>query len=193
MLPRLGELVWTRHAESTWNALGRWQGQSDPGLTPTGLEQAAALAVQLAADPPARVVTSDLRRAAQTARIVAEHLGLEAERDARLRERNLGVWTGLQHHQVAARWPDELEAVRARDLHLRPPGGESLLEVRVRVADWLREHQTSLRGRCTVVVTHGGLLRALFPERFANTQTRVSSVDELCHTVAVDATRRRPA
>ena len=150
MLPRLGELVWTRHAESTWNALGRWQGQSDPGLTDTGRAQAAALADRLvggAAERPVRVVTSDLRRAAETARIVAERLGLEAEPEPRLRERALGVWTGLQHHQVAARWPEELAAIRARDLHLKPPGGESLHEVRERIADWLREQQPALRGR----------------------------------------------
>lgn len=193
MLPRLGDLVWTRHAESTWNVIGRWQGQSDPALTETGHGQARRLAAALAQAPPARVITSDLRRAAETAKAVGEHLGLPVEHEPRLRERALGAWTGLQLHQVAARWPDELAALRARDLTLRPPGGESLLDVRERVADWALEHGSSLRGSRTVVITHGGLLRALFPERFGNTQTRESTVDELWKTLGADASGREPA
>ncbi len=194
MLPRLSNLVWTRHAESTWNVLGRWQGQSDPALSAAGRQQAVRLADALAGpDAPERVIASDLRRAAETARAVAGRMGLALELEPRLRERALGAWTGLQRHQVAARWPDELRAVQARDLTLRPPGGESLLDVRARVADWLDEHGPALAGCRAVIVTHGGLLRALFAERFANTERRVSSVEELWHTLGVSGLRRKPA
>jgi broad specificity phosphatase PhoE len=173
--------------------LGRWQGQSDPALSPAGRIQAERLAETLRAAAPTRVIASDLRRAAETARIVGGRMGLPVELEPRLRERALGAWTGLQHHQVAARWPEELKALQARNLRLRPPGGESLLEVRERLADWLHERELSLRATPTLVVTHGGLLRALFPERFANTETRVSSVEELWQTLGVQRPRRKPA
>jgi probable phosphoglycerate mutase len=94
------DLLVVRHAESTWNAEHRWAGQRDPGLSAKGRRDAAELARRLAAlDPPS---TSDLRRARQTAQLVApaleHHLGVAPDSAAELR----GVW--LQGPQGTLGW-----------------------------------------------------------------------------------------
>ncbi|RIL05071.1 MAG: histidine phosphatase family protein, partial [Proteobacteria bacterium] len=77
--------VWLiRHAESEWNALGRWQGQADPALSLRGREQARALADALAKEDFETLVASDLRRARETAEAIARAAGLALRCDARL-------------------------------------------------------------------------------------------------------------
>lgn len=155
--------VWLiRHAESVWNALGRWQGQADPGLSARGREQAAALARRLAGAGLEAVVTSDLRRARETAALLADALGLPVEIDARLRERDLGSWSGLTTPEIAGRWPEAFARVQARDPDVRPGGGESLAEVAARARAFLRGLAARPPAR-VALVTHGGLIRTLRP------------------------------
>lgn len=175
-----------RHAESRWNAEGRWQGQSDPSLTERGRRQARELAETLRPAPPQRIVSSDLRRARETAEILGEALGLGVHCDERLRERALGAWSGLFGYQVAARWPAELAALRSGDVNLRPPGGESLAEVRQRVADFLRTWRAELLETPTALVTHGGVVRSLFPDtRLANAAVQDADFASLWHTLGL--------
>src|SRR5262245_22807085 len=81
-----------RHAESSYNAEGRIQGQSDPPLSPDGEKQAAALADFLARSAFDAIYTSPLRRSAETARPVAEKLRLEMITDRRLMELDVGIF-----------------------------------------------------------------------------------------------------
>src|SRR5690606_25454710 len=105
--PAAREIWLIRHAESAWNAMGLWQGHADPGLSARGIAQAEALARELAGSGIEAIVASDLRRARETARILGAALGLEPAIDARLRERDLGTWSGLTTPQIAGRWPEE--------------------------------------------------------------------------------------
>jgi probable phosphoglycerate mutase len=159
------ELWLIRHAESAWNAMGLWQGQADPGLSARGVAQAERLAGWLAEQGIEAIATSDLRRARETARIVAEGLGLEPSHDARLRERDLGAWSGLTTPQIAGRWPEELARLRARDVDFRPGGGESIRQVKFRAAAFFRELALRPGPARWAIVTHGGLIRALRPDR----------------------------
>ena len=86
-------LPW-RHGETEWNAAGRVQGQLDPELSDVGRAQAAVAAPRLAEQRPDAIVASDLRRAADTAAVLAALTGLEVTLDARLRERFHGEWQG---------------------------------------------------------------------------------------------------
>ena len=52
--------------------------------------------------------------------------------DARLRERDLGYWSGLTSVEIVARWPADLARLRARDPELQPGGGESLRALHAR-------------------------------------------------------------
>src|SRR5579875_3211429 len=117
------DLVVVRHAQSTWNAEGRWQGWADPPLSALGRDQAVRAAAGLRAHPPVRVVASDLRRAAETGGIIAAALGRPCALDADLREYDAGEWSGLRRSEISARWPDDLAAWDAGALD-RTPGGE---------------------------------------------------------------------
>jgi probable phosphoglycerate mutase len=152
-----------RHAESTWNAAGRWQGHGDPPLSRRGRAQAIALARQLAGEGIEVLITSDLSRSVETATILAAHWGLEPQRDARLREIDIGAWTGLTRAQIAAREADLLARFEAEDLVARPGGGETRLEIRARVRAAAAELVAAHRGRRLALVTHLGVIRALVP------------------------------
>ena len=103
-------LVLIRHAESTWNASGRWQGQSDVPLSPRGQLQVRALASRLWELEADRLICSDLQRAQHTAMAIGD-----PEPDPRFREIDVGEWAGLKRSEVAERFAEQ---VRARDLDL---------------------------------------------------------------------------
>lgn len=145
-------VVLTRHARSTWNESGRWQGQRDPPLSPHGRATADAARATVPPEVVA-VVSSDLRRAAETAARLAPHLPSRAE--PLLRERRAGPWEGLTHAEIDARWPE----ARAQGRH--PDGWEDddvlagrLLAALARIA---AEHP----GATVLAVSHGGAIAAL--------------------------------
>jgi probable phosphoglycerate mutase len=152
-----------RHAESVWNASGRWQGQGDPPLSADGSRQAEALARELAGREIEVLYASDLARAAETAAILAARLELVPRLEARLRERDLGQWTGLTGDEIEARAPGDLARVRALDPDVRPGGGESSREVGARARAAVEEIAKLHAGRRVAVVTHLGVIRALLP------------------------------
>lgn len=151
------DLLLLRHGESEWNALGRWQGQADPPLSDLGRRQARQAAAVLPC--PGRVVSSDLQRAAGTADIIASHHGLEvAGRPTALRERHAGPWQGRTHDEIEAGWPGMLASGS------RPAGFEGDDDILSRVVpalEALAEPSGPDASAVIVVVTHGGVLRAL--------------------------------
>ena len=158
-------LLCIRHAQSTWNALGRWQGQADPPLSEAGRLEAHALAERLRGEaaPFRGLVTSDLARAHATAAVLGEALGLEPEPWAALREIEIGCWSGRVSEEIERAWPEDWARFRAGDPELRLGGGESRRALRVRVADAVRALERRFGAREIVVVTHLGWLRALRP------------------------------
>jgi probable phosphoglycerate mutase len=150
-------IVW-RHGNTDWNAAGRVQGQTDVPLNDLGREQAAAAAPLLAALRPDALVTSDLRRAADTAAALAALTGLPVNSDARLRERHFGSWQGLALTEVAQRHPDEYARWRAGD---PDPGAgvETLDDLGKRLGAALRDAADAAPGGTVVVATHGGAAR----------------------------------
>lgn len=158
-----GSILLVRHAESTWNAEGRWQGWGDPPLSDRGRAQAEALARRLEGTAPEAIVSSDLARAAETARALGAVLGVALRFDPRLRERDLGRWSGLTEDEIVARYGDELARFRTRDPELRPGGGESRIAFAARVAPALGE--LGRAGSRLIVVTHLGVVRLVAPER----------------------------
>jgi glucosyl-3-phosphoglycerate phosphatase len=97
----MARLFLIRHGESEWNAERRLQGHADPPLSVRGREQVRQLAGMLKGRPMARVITSDLTRARQT----AELLGYRAEPDAGWREIQVGIWTGRNIDEGSCRVP----------------------------------------------------------------------------------------
>jgi broad specificity phosphatase PhoE len=153
-------LVLLRHGRTAHNADGRIQGQLDVPLDELGVAQAEALGTVFASSPPAVVVSSDLLRAAATARAVCEHVGLPLRVDARLRETHFGEWQGLTGEEVAARWPSEYALWRRGDDC--PIGGEAAVDVGARAAAVVAEVLPSVPLEASLLlVTHGGTARAL--------------------------------
>lgn len=146
-----------RHARSTWNAQGRWQGQADPPLDEIGLKQALALAKHLRNEPLLAVYSSPLHRARQTAEVVAAEHGLHAVLDDRLKERNVGQWSGLTEVQVREQFPDHFKV----GWWLQgPPGGESQVDLNARTVAVFAEVLAAHPEGSVAVVSHGGSLNA---------------------------------
>jgi broad specificity phosphatase PhoE len=163
------EIVLVRHAETVWNAEGRWQGQTDVPLSEKGRGEVSAAAARLAGQRFDRIVSSDLCRAYDTASGIAGALVSPPaiERDAALREMNLGRWCGLLHTEVEAKFPGELAALQAGTFEegtTRRIGvdGETLIELGVRVAAALdRVISAAKETDRVLMVTHGGVIRAV--------------------------------
>ena len=121
-------IVLWRHGQTAWNMEGRLQGQTDVPLDEVGREQAQTMARLLAALEPSVIVSSDLSRAMDTARALADLVKLDVVLDEGLRETFVGTWQGLTDAEIRDRFPDEYAAWRA-DHHHRRGGGEIESEV----------------------------------------------------------------
>ncbi|MCW2556384.1 MAG: fructose-2,6-bisphosphatase [Mycobacterium sp.] len=164
---RVRRLVLLRHGQTEYNAGSRMQGQLDTDLSDLGRMQAVAAAEVLAKRQPLLIVSSDLRRALDTALALGEPSGLPVSVDTRLRETHLGDWQGMTHLEVDAIAPGARLAWRD-DARWAPHGGESRIDVAERslpvVADLVAgqaEWGVDEADRPVVLVAHGGLIAAL--------------------------------
>jgi probable phosphoglycerate mutase len=153
-------LLLARHGETDSNREKRWQGFADLSLNEHGREQAAMLADELADVPLAAIYSSDLRRAVQTARVVAERKGLPVTPLRELREVDVGSWTGLTQEEVKERFPDGYRAMRARSGR-GWAGGETYVELAGRVLESLRRIAREHPGEAVLIVTHSGPIRTV--------------------------------
>lgn len=161
-----------RHGETDWNVTRRWQGQSGPGLNRRGRAQATAVAEHLAVhEPGQRLVSSDLDRAHETAEQIAAVLSRRLRTDPRLREIDVGRWTGLSHDEVRASAGPQPFGWSGDPAEAFGTTGESVLDLRRRAAEWLADvasGRTALaeadEDRTLVAVTHGGFIRSAVAE-----------------------------
>lgn len=151
----------TRHGQTVWNLEHRYQGHRDSPLTADGEDQARLLAQRLADVDLTAVYSSDLRRAWRTAEMAVAGRGLDVTRDAAWRERAYGEWEGLTRHTIAERYPDLWRRRELDRAGLKPPGGESLLDVQRRLVAALEALGHRHAGAPVLVVTHGGSLWVL--------------------------------
>ena len=153
-------LILARHGETDWNREHRWQGHSDVPLNELGREQARALAEELAGEPLAAIYSSDLLRAYETARTVADRKGMDVIADAALRETNLGVWEGLTSPEIEEQFPDDWRVWRDGGVPVGR-GGETPHEARERIVAAAERIAAVHEGEQVLVVAHGGVLRHL--------------------------------
>lgn len=156
-------IIAIRHGETSWNADARIQGQTDIALNDTGRWQAGRVGKALAGEPISAVYSSDLERAHETARPIAEAAGIPVIPHEGLRERRFGMFEGKTFDEIHETWPDHAQNWRRRLPEWAPPeGGESLLELRARVTKTLHDLASRHPGEQIVVVAHGGVLDALY-------------------------------
>ena len=141
-----------RHGQTDWNLAKRIQGSSDIPLNSTGREQAEITGRALAGGSFDAIYASPLRRALDTARIIASHLGLgEPATIPAVAERNYGDAEGLTGAQILERWPEGTDV----------PGRESREQVVKRALPALLELGERHEGEQVIVVSHGGVISSL--------------------------------
>ena len=184
-------ILFVRHGQTDWNVAGRWQGFTDIPLNEVGKRQAELVARRMGGWPIGAIYTSDLSRAAETARtIAAAHDGLDVVVDPAWRERGLGELEGLTKGEIREQYP-HLSLPRT---FIEAPGGESYVDLQRRVLVAYRRILAEHAGETVVVVSHGGTLRTVIshilelPERIyapftLNGNTGISrvTVDEEGH------------
>ncbi|MFZ5449315.1 MAG: histidine phosphatase family protein [Thermodesulfobacteriota bacterium] len=157
-------LYLVRHGQVADGHTDRYHGHNDIGLSAEGVQQFEKLAGQLAPVPLAGIYASDLIRALTGAEIISRGRDVTPQVIPEFREVNFGVWEGLNFTEIAERYPEELEA-RFRDLSsFRIPGGESLMDVRIRALPRLAGLIQKHRQEAFIVVAHAGINRVILSE-----------------------------
>ncbi len=155
-------LLLIQHAETTWNAEGRYQGHTDIPLNDCGRQQVARLPARLAGETIHAAYASDLRRAWDTAYAIANIRELSLCPDPRLRELCFGSWEGLTYSQIRQADPAALAAWEADPEQAAPPGGETMADLAARLRSFLAElRQRHAPGETVLLAAHRGSLRAL--------------------------------
>jgi len=173
----MDRLLIVRHGESEWNAVRRLQGHADINLSAKGREQALALRATVQTLAPDFVATSDLQRARDTAGL----LGFEdAEPLAKLREHDVGCWTGRAIPDLQAECGDDYANWRAGAF--APPGGESWAEFRNRAKCAVSDLASKVSGTL-LVVAHSEVVRALLEGFLDIAPHRIISVGTASLTV----------
>ena len=158
-------LTIARHAESSGNAAGRWQGRDDTHLTDLGRRQAAALRKRLLAEGyrPTHLYSSPLARTYETAEIASAEWDVPIVRWDDLMETDVGVFTGRTWEEIETEMPELARAFsEMRDMSL-VEGAETYAERRERagrvvdriIADHSNEDDVML-------VSHGGIMQVIF-------------------------------
>ncbi|ADC89511.1 Phosphoglycerate mutase [Thermocrinis albus DSM 14484] len=156
------KLFVVRHAESTWNPEGRYQGLLDPELSQRGLQQARLLAEALRNVPFDVIYSSPLRRTYLTALEIAKGRDVHVVKDERIREIDHGVWSGLTVEEVKRRFPETFRMWMEEPHRTSFEGGESLTDVYRRVADFVEEIKRKHQHQTVAVVSHTVPIRAMY-------------------------------
>ena len=156
-------LYLVRHGQTDWNVQKRAQGHTDRPLDEIGIQQAKLVGRAFLDLPVRRVLTSDLKRAKQTAEEISRRKEIELEVLPGLRERGFGEWEGQNFAEIAIRFGFEADFKGVTRNEVTPPGGESFVEVWDRLVAVVADVRT--RNENTAIVAHGGtcsLLTAMF-------------------------------
>jgi broad specificity phosphatase PhoE len=153
------KLTLIRHGTTSWNALRRFQGQTDVPLSEEGRAQAAAVAAALRSESFDRIYSSDLSRALETAQILASSRDAEVVADRRLREFDFGRWEGLTWEQIVAIDPRLRGQPPTGAKLYDPDGGESFAQVCARVRSFF-DDLAQQPFDSVAIVTHAGPLHA---------------------------------
>lgn len=159
-------IIAVRHGETAWNVDTRIQGQLDIPLNAKGQWQAQRVGEALAEEPVARIYSSDLERAHQTAQAIAARTASADAREVRqhigLRERAFGTFEGQTWADIETHWPEASRRWRQRDPDFAPPGGETPVQVRARTLATVNAIAAQHPGELIVLVAHGGIMDMLY-------------------------------
>lgn len=158
---RYAEILLIRHGEALGAEEGRYIGASDPALSARGERQSRGIARRLSSVPVRRVVSSDRRRTLATAEVIARMHGLVQEVRSELGELNFGAWEGARFEELMLQDRVRFRSWLAQPWRYWPPDGESLASLWRRARALWEDLRVAQEGSVTVVVGHGGSLRAV--------------------------------
>lgn len=149
-----------RHGESEYNAKKIVQGHIDTNLTEKGINQAKALGEFLKDKDIQKIISSDLKRAYQTAKIVGDLLGLEVYKDERIREMHFGTWEGLSYDWIYQNAKEHFYNWLSNPVKHPLPKQEDILHFENRLRIFLEDIK-KLPEKNILVVGHGGSIQGL--------------------------------
>lgn len=147
-------LVLIRHGETEWNVVGRYQGQADPELNERGIQQSKRLAEELSSAGIEILITSPLKRAKQTAEIIAENLNIPIEEEPGFMEIHQGDWQTRLRSEIEELYPSLFARWETEPWDVTPPAGEHLNEVKIRVFKALDKIIDLYRNKKIGIVAH---------------------------------------
>lgn len=160
-------VILIRPGETAWNQVGRWQGWVANPLSDYGRAQVLSLGRYIRNIGLSALYSSDLRRAVETAEILAKQLGFEPLYDERWRERAIGEWQGMTLDEIHAWYPAQYQQLQADIENFRVPGGESRTDVKQRVTEAFKDVLSQGKGSTVGIISHTTsthmLLRSLLP------------------------------
>lgn len=159
------KLYFIRHGETVWNTQAKLQGKSDIPLNEKGVALARVTGEALADVSFAAIYSSPLKRALQTAQLVAGDRDVPIVTDRRLEEIGFGIWEGLSCHKDHYEIPsDSFQDFFLDPFGYQPPAqGETVRHVCGRTADFLEEliRKMGKEESNVLISCHGCTLRAL--------------------------------
>jgi broad specificity phosphatase PhoE len=159
MTAAVAEILLLRHGQSEGNEGNRFGGHGPTPLTPRGRRQAELTARALEREGLTAIWSSDLVRALQTAEPIVAATGLPLQQTPALRERSVGVFTGLTFLEAEERYPDAFAALMRREADSCPPEGETTVQTMERAGAFFDEVANS--GGRVLLVSHAFTLNLL--------------------------------
>ena len=150
-------LMLVRHGETEWNVQRRYQGQSDVPLSEIGNQQAESIAGRLAGQEIGAIYASDLKRAWQTAQVIAAQIGLDVISEPRLRELKFGILEGLTFEEAEEKYPEMITAW-LDDFNNTPERAETIDMFNARIVSLLDDLKVKHDEQVVLLVGHGGSL-----------------------------------
>ena len=150
----MGHFYFVRHGQTVWNVQNKICGRTDIDLTEKGLEQAKALAHEAADKNLHLILSSPLKRAVKTAKIVSDTCKISVITDERLIEQNYGLYEGVDGK-------NEDYLTMKRNFAYKYPEGESTMQVVCRIYGFLDEMKSKYKDKNILIVSHGGVCRII--------------------------------
>ncbi len=171
------KLILTRHGETEENVKGIIQGQSDTSLSNIGLGQAKKVAFRLKDEKIDFIYSSDLKRAANTAKEIAKfHKNAPIKFVKELRERNFGELEGKKKSDLSSNWDDFIAKC------FNPKNGETLKELYVRAEKFLHKILKHHGKDTVLLVGHNRIDKALITVIINKQYSEIEKIESLKHT-----------
>lgn len=159
------KLFLIRHGETEDAETKKYKGSINVPLSNNGIKQIEMLSEFLIKNTTLNVIyTSPLRRAQNSAEIIAQKYHLQIIVIEQLREIYFGAWEGMNFEEVRVKFPEEFEAWANDPVKQGPVNGETIVQLRDRVMEAVNQILSINRNQNVAIVAHGAVNRVIIAE-----------------------------